>query len=98
LPRITTTPGEGSSFERSTTINNGNISNRNIRKNANNRNSTSNKINRRTTRKLGDIPPVAGMCLLLALVTIIVAFVAGGTPWVVGVLAVVVLALASRIR
>jgi cell division protein FtsW (lipid II flippase) len=46
---------------------------------------------------LADIPPVTGMCLVIALVAVIVAVVAGANLFLIAALAAVVVALASRI-
>jgi hypothetical protein len=96
LPRTCDTGREGSS-RRSTNINNNSSDKNSIDKNPIIKRNSNNKINRKTARKLVDIPPVTGMCLLLALVTMIVAFVAGANPFLIAALAAVVVALASKI-
>jgi Flp pilus assembly protein TadB len=84
-------------------INNSSSSNKNsIGKNPVNNGNPNNKTTRnpirKTAQKLGDVPPITGVSLIVGMITIIVVAVAGGSPWVIVTLAMVVLVLVSRLR
>lgn len=66
--------------------------------NGNPNNKTTRNPIRKTTQKLGDVPPITGVSLIVGMITIIVVAVAGGSPWVIVTLAMVVLVLVSRLR
>jgi Flp pilus assembly protein TadB len=97
----TCSSGREGSPQRSTNIINNSSNKNSIDKNpvnnGNPNNKKTRKTTRRTTRRPADIPPIRGVSLIIALVTVIVAFVAGADPWLIAALVAVIVALASRI-